>query len=415
MPTRPHVPMPKGIVVVSLTLLLGIQPITTDLYLPALPLLARALDAPAASAQLTLSALIISFGISQLFWGPVSDRFGRRPTLLVGLGLYSVAALGAALSPSMDWLITARTLQGIGMGAAVACGRSVIRDLYEPREGARVMSQALAGLGLFAMAAPFVGALVARHTDWRYALALVTLFGVLTLAFIALRFSETLPARNPHALRVGQIARNWWAIGRHPTFVAWTALTCATWCGLFTLLSTSSFVFIDVLGTSQVAYGALLASSSFFYTCGTFLCRFLLNRTNASRTVAIGGAFSLVGGVSLAVMSLAGVQSVAAFMPAIWLFAVGHGIHQPCGQAGVTSPFPDKAGTAASLSGFAMMASAFLVGLVLGRSMNGTVFPLTLGMGVFGVLTALVAWTLVRAHGDRKVHAPLPASASASA
>lgn len=403
--------MTQGVVVLTLTLLLGIQPITTDLYLPALPLLAHALDAPAASAQLTLSALIISFGVSQLFWGPVSDRFGRRPTLLAGLGLYSAAALGAALAPSMDWLIGARTLQGIGMGAAVACGRSVIRDLYEPREGARVMSQALAGLGLFAMAGPFVGALVAKHSDWRYALGVVTLFGVFTLAFVARRFTETLARKNPHAMRIGQIARNWWIIGRHPTFIAWTALTCASWCGLFTMLSTSSFVFIDVLGTSQVAYGLILTSSSFFYTAGTFFCRFMLSRTNASRTVAIGGVFSLAGGVSLAAMSLAGVQSVAAFLPAMWLFAIGHGIHQPCGQAGVTSPFPDKAGTAASLSGFAMMATAFAAALVLGRNMNGTVYPLTLGMGAFGVLTALVAWTLVRAHGDRQVHAPVAASA----
>ena len=309
----------------------------------------------------------------------------------------------------MGWLIAWRALQGVGMAASVTCGRSVIRDLYEPREGARVMSQALAGLGLFAMSVPFIGGLAARFADWRAALAVVALFGVAALAFVALKFIETLPRKNPRATEVGQIARNWWQIGRNPTFIAWTALTCATWCGLFTLLSTSSFVFIDVLGTGQIAYGALLASSSVFYTGGTFLCRFLLSRTHAARTVAIGAIFSLTGGVSLAAMSLAGVHSVAAFMPAIWLYAVGHGIHQPCGQAGVTSPFPDKAGTAASLSGFAMMASAFAVGLVLGRSMNGTVFPLTLGVGLFGVLVALVAWTLVRTHGERPLHAPAPA------
>jgi DHA1 family bicyclomycin/chloramphenicol resistance-like MFS transporter len=403
--------MTQGIVVVTLTLLLGIQPVTTDLYLPALPLLAVALDAPAASAQLTLSSLIIAFGVSQLFWGPLSDRFGRRPMLLAGLALYSAAALAAALAPSMDWLIGARTLQGIGMGAAVACGRSVIRDLYEPREGARVMSQALAGLGLFAMFGPLVGAVVAKAADWRYALGVVTLFGVLSLAFVALRFVETLPRRNPRATRIGEIARNWWLIGRHPTFVAWTAITCASWCGLFAFLSTSSFVFIDVLGVGQVAYGAILMSSSFFYTAGTFLCRFLLRHMNAARAVAIGGAFSLAGGVSIIAVALAGVHSVAAFLPPIWLFTIGHGIHQPCGQAGVTSPFPDKAGTAASLSGFAMMASAFAAGIVLGRGMNGTVYPLAFGVGSFGVLTAIVAWTLVRAHGDRQVHAPATAQA----
>ena len=403
--------MTQGIVVVTLTLLLGIQPVTTDLYLPAMPLLAVALDAPAASAQLTLSSLIIAFGVSQLFWGPLSDRFGRRPMLLAGLALYSAAALAAALAPAMDWLIAARTLQGIGMGAAGACGRSVIRDLYEPREGARVMSQALAGLGLFAMFGPLVGAVVAKYTDWRYALGVVTLFGVLSLAFVALRFVETVPRKNPQATRIGEIARNWWLIGRHPTFVAWTAITCASWCGLFAFLSTSSFVFIDVLGVGQVAYGAILMSSSFFYTAGTFLCRFLLRHMNAARAVAIGGAFSLAGGVSIIAVALAGVHSVAAFLPPIWLFTIGHGIHQPCGQAGVTSPFPDKAGTAASLSGFAMMASAFAAGIVLGRGMNGTVYPLAFGVGSFGVLTAIVAWTLVRAHGDRQVHAPATAQA----
>lgn len=403
--------MTQGVVVVMLTLLLGIQPVTTDLYLPALPLLAVALDAPAASAQLTLSSLIIAFGVSQLFWGPLSDRFGRRPMLLAGLGVYSAAALAAALAPSMDWLIAARTLQGVGMGAAVACGRSVIRDLYEPREGARVMSQALAGLGLFAMFGPLVGAVVAKVTDWRYALGLVTLFGLLALAFVALRFVETVPRKNPQATRIAEIARNWWLIGRHPTFVAWTAITCASWCGLFAFLTTSSFVFIDVLGVGQVAYAVILLSSSLSYTAGTFFCRFLLTRTNAARAVAIGGAFSLAGGVSIIAVALAGMHTVSAFLPPIWLFAIGHGIHQPCGQAGVTSPFPDKAGTAASLSGFAMMATAFAAGIVLGRSMNGTVYPLAFGVGAFGVLSAVVAWTLVRAHGDRPVHAPAAATA----
>ena len=220
-----------------------------------------------------------------------------------------------------------------------------------------------------------------------------------------------MPRKNPQATRIAEIARNWWLIGRHPTFVAWTAITCASWCGLFAFLTTSSFVFIDVLGVGQVAYAVILLSSSLSYTAGTFFCRFLLTRTNAARAVAIGGAFSFAGGVSLIAVALAGMHTVSAFLPPIWLFAIGHGIHQPCGQAGVTSPFPDKAGTAASLSGFAMMATAFAAGIVLGRSMNGTVYPLAFGVGAFGVLSAVVAWTLVRAHGDRPVHAPAAATA----
>jgi MFS transporter, DHA1 family, multidrug resistance protein len=120
----------------------------------------------------------------------------------------------------------------------------------------------------------------------------------------------------------------------------------------------------------------------------------------------VGAAFSLTGGVLLAALSLAGQPSVWTVLPPMLLYAMGHGIHQPCGQAGAISPFPDSAGTAASLSGFAMMLTAFLAGIALGRSMNGTVFPLTFGVGGFGLCVAAVAWTLVRKHGDRRVPAP---------
>ena len=395
--------MRPATVVVVLTLLLGIQPVTTDLYLPALPSLAGALRAPMSAVQLTLSALIICFGVAQLVWGPLADRFGRRPILLCGLALYTLAGAGAALSPSIGWLIAWRALQGVGMAASVACGRSIVRDLYEPREGARVMSRALGGLGLVAMLSPLLGGLLAHHLNWHAALAAVSLFGAVTLAIVALRFEETLARTNPRATELRQLAANWKHILRHRTFIAWTALLCSTWGGLFTMLASSSFVFIDVLGVGQLAYGAVLASCSLFYVGGTFLCRLLLRHGNASRAVGVGAAFSLAGGTLLAGLSLAGASSIWALVPPMLLYAVGHGIHQPCGQAGAISPFPDAAGTAASLSGFAMRATAFGVGMVLGRSMNGTVFPLTLGVGAFSVCVATVAWTLVRRHGDRRV------------
>ncbi len=414
MPTARTSPaaMSQPTVVLMLTLLLGIQPVTTDLYLPALPSLASALGADVGSAQLTLSALIICFGVAQLVWGPVSDRFGRRPVLLAGLALYSAAALGATLAPTMAWLIAWRALQGVGMAAAVTCGRSIVRDLYEPREGARVMSRALGGLGLLAMLGPLLGGVLVHTLHWRATLAAVALFGVVALALIAWRLRETLALPDPRGTQLRRIAANWRRMLRHPTFVAWTALLCASWGGLFTMLAASSFVFIDVLGTSRPAYGAVLGSCSLAYIGGTFLCRRLLAHGNASRAAAVGAVFSLSGGGLLAGLSLAGMQSVAAFLPALWLYGIGHGISQPCGQAGVTSPFPESAGTAASLSGFAMMATAFGVGLWLAVRMDGTVFPLTLTLGAFGLTVAAVAWTLVRKHGDRRVLAPPAAQAA---
>jgi DHA1 family bicyclomycin/chloramphenicol resistance-like MFS transporter len=391
--------MSPAVVVVMLTLLLGIQPITTDLYLPALPTLQRELGASVNAAQLTLSVLVACFGLAQLVCGPLADRYGRRPVLLGGLTLYTVASVMSTRSGGIDALIGWRALQGAAMAAAVTCARSIVRDLYQPHEGARVMSHALTGLGIIAMASPIVGGIVVQWLSWHAALLVLALFGAAALALVALRYEETVPQRNPQATRLAPLLKNWAAVLSNPTFRAWVALLCCTFGGLFFLLAGSSFVFIGVLGSSRVAYGVILASSSLAYIVGTWLCRRLLLRHGLRGAVRRGVWFSLAGGLGMAALSLAGVYSVWAIIVPQWLYAIGHGIHQPCGQAGAVGPFPEKAGTAASVSGFLMMLTASAIGLWVGRHLNGTVFPVTLGVGVFGVLVALVGCTLVQRHG----------------
>ncbi|KNZ33195.1 MAG: major facilitator transporter [Methylibium sp. NZG] len=394
--------MSPAVVVAMLVLMLGIQPVTTDLYLPSMASLPGALGTTVGAAQLTLSVLIICFGVAQLVCGPLADRFGRRPVLLIGLAIYTVASVLAALAPTIGWLIAWRGLQGAAMAAAVTGGRSIVRDLFEPQEGARVMSKALGGLGTIALLCPIIGGALMQWFDWRVSFVAVALFGAGALAFVAWRFEETVPQRNPDATRLAPLWRNWKQIVRHPTFVAYTLLLSSTYGGLFIILAASSFVYIDVLGLSRWAYGVVLASNSAAYIVGTVLCRHLLTRRGLRATVALGGGLSLSGGVLLAGLSLAGAHawSVWTIIVPLWLYSLGHGIHQPCGQAGAVGPFRDKAGTAASLSGFCMMVTAFLIGLWLGWSLNGTVFPLTLGVAAFSVVVAGVAWTLVQRHGD---------------
>ena len=392
--------MSPAVVVLLLTLLLGIQPITTDLYLPALPTLQRELGASIGATQLTLSALIICFGLAQLVCGPLADRFGRRPVLLGGLALYTLASVGSALAPSIELLIGWRALQGTAMAAAVTCGRSIVRDLYAPQDGARVMSKALSGLGVIAMLSPLLGGVVTQLLDWHAALMMVALYGAAALAMIAWRYEETVPQRDPQATRLAPLLRNWVQVLGHPGFRAWALLSGFTYGGLFFLLAGSSFVYIEVLGTSRVAYGWIMLSQSAAYLAGTFWCRRLLARHGLRGAVRRGALFTLAGGVAIAALALAGVHSVWAVLLPSWLFTIGHGVHQPCGQAGAVGPFPDKAGTAASLSGFWMMLMAFGVGLVLGQTLNGTVYPMTLGLAACSLLLAATAWTLVQRHGD---------------
>lgn len=392
--------MSQVVVVILLTLLLGIQPITTDLYLPTLPTLQQQLGASVAGTQLTLSALIIAFGLAQLVAGPLADRFGRRPLLLGGLALYVAASVGSTLAGSIELLIGWRTLQGIAMAAAVNCARSIIRDLYAPGEGAKVMSVALSWLGLIAMSSPLIGGAIAQWLDWRLALLVPGLFGAATLALVVARFSETNSITNAQATRLAPLLANWLEILSNPSFRAWASLSALTFAGLFLILAGSSFVYIGVLGTSKMNYGLLMAASSVSYIAGTLACRRWLAQVGLLATVRRAAWFSLAGGVGMAALSLAGLHLVwAVFVPQC-LFMFGHGIHQPCSQVGAIAPFPEKAGTAASMSGFLMMLAAFLAGLWLGESLDGTVYPLSLGLAALSIALTIVVRTLVQWHGE---------------
>ena len=393
--------MPQGLVVLVLALLLGIQPVTTDLYLPALPALTAGFGASMAQAQLTLSALLLAFGCSQLLWGPLSDRFGRRPILLWGLTAYVAASVGATLAQTMDLLVAWRVVQGVAMGAVVVCARAIVRDLYEPAEGARVMSKGLTGLGVLACLSAPVGGVIAGSFGWRYALFALAVFGCLALALILLRFQETVAIKNPSALRPATMLTVWRSILANPTFLAYSALSATSYGGLFTFLATSSFVFIQVLGLSNTAYGGLMFINSLFYIFGTFLCRRWLHRSGVQKAVALAAVFTLAGGTGMGVLAYLGVVSVWAIMVPQVLFMVGHGIHQPCSQSGAVGPFPKSAGAASALNGFVMMLVAFAIGAYLGSHMDGTVRPLAYGVWFWSVAIALVAWTLVRQYGGQ--------------
>ncbi len=378
--------------IVVLAALLSLQPVTTDAYLPALPALTQALGGSMAAGQLTLSALLLAFGCSQLIWGPLSDRFGRRPILLSSIVLYTLAALAGALANSVEMLIVCRTIQGAAMGAVVMCGRAIVRDLYTPVAGARAMSKALTGLGVVACLCAPVGGLLTQWLGWRAPLAGVGVYALACLMLVLLYMPETLRQPNPKALQPRTLVSTWAMVLRHPTFLSYSLLTTASYGGLFTYLASSSFIFIDVLGVSRTHYGWVLFTSGLFYFFGTFLCRALMARWGLARTVAIAGVLSITGGTLLALVAFMGWHHPVALLLPFYIFTLGHGIHQPCGQSGCVAPFPQAAGVASAFNGFMMTLLAFAIGLWLGRSMDGTVWPLVYGVWGCSILLAIVAW-----------------------
>lgn len=385
-----------AVLVMALTLLLGLQPLSTDLYLPALPALTDSFGGTMVQAQLTLSSLLLAFGASQLIWGPVSDRVGRRPILIIGLSLYTLSAIGSSFSFSMESLIAWRVLQGIAMGAAIMAARALVRDCFDdPIMAAKVMSQGLSGLGVVACVSTPIGGLLTDLFGWRVALSFLAVVGSVALGLVLLRIDETLRAPKLDALQPRVLLHTWKSILANHTFWSFALLQSATYAGLFVFLATSSFVFIQILSLSSSVYGLLMFTMSASYIGGTLLCRRLLLRFSVQRTVTIGAAFALVGGTLMGVLALSGIQAVWSIMLPLYIYMVGHGINQPCAQSGAMAPFPRSAGAATALSSFIMVIFSFFIGQWLGLRMDGTVMPTTIGIWVSGVAVAVVAWGLV--------------------
>ena len=378
---------PAGIsFTVILLLLLGAQPIATDLYLPALPAIARELGA--ASTSLTL--FMLAFGVGQLINGPLADHFGRRPVLLAGLALYALSAVGSALAPTLAALAACRALQGLAMAAILVCARAAVRDLHLARDGPRILARGLSGLGAVALLAPLVGALVVQSFNWRWALACMAVYAVVVLGVCWVAFGETRQPEHakPHGGAPEVLAsRSFWA---------WSSVAATSYGGMFCFLLLSPAIYVEYLGLSPLAYGWIPASGSLVYILSTTWCRHLLARHSAVRAVQQGSLLSLLGGLIQLAAAVWTPHSLWLLLLGHWVFTLGHGIHQPCGQAGAVGDFPHLAGRAVAWSGFFMMVLAFAVGQTAAHFMDSVnsngAWPLVVPMVASGTGLVLLAF-----------------------
>jgi DHA1 family bicyclomycin/chloramphenicol resistance-like MFS transporter len=378
--------------IVILVGLLAVQPISTDLYLPSLPSLARHFEATTATVTWTLSALVGTFGITQLFVGPVADRFGRRPVVLAGLGMYCAASVAAMLVPTIGALVLCRMLQGIGVACAFVVGRSLIRDLFEPQEGARVMARGFMWMSFVPLLGPVLGGLLDARLGWQAPFATLGLFSASLLLLCATRLPETNRHMNADATRLGPLVRNYRIVAVNRVFASYTAATASSYAGLFAFISGSSFVFIQVYGLSREAFGMAFGIVVAGYLAGTMLCRRWLQRAGIAQTLGRGGLISVASGTLMVLLVwLWPAQPLALLLPQFG-FMLAHGVVQPAGQAGCIAPFPAMAGAASALNGFAQMLVAVCIGMWIGASFNHTPYPLVLT--IFAASCAVALATL---------------------
>ncbi|WP_195763557.1 multidrug effflux MFS transporter [Duganella guangzhouensis] len=348
-----------------LVLLLATQTVGSDLYLPALPQIAADLGRANGEVQWTLTAFVLTFGLAQLAAGPLADRYGRRRTLLCGLGLYSVAAWGAALTSDFGVLLVSRALLGAGTAACVVGARAVIRDSYPGASGLRVMARTMTGMAAIGACAPLLGGWAAQYLGWHAANAAVACFGMLAWLTVYRGLADS----HVRSAGSGVVASGGFGdFLATPQFVYSSLLAGLSYSGALVFLVLSPFVFISQFGMSRVAYGLLPAACTLSFLCGTVLCRQALRRWSVPHTVRIGACLSLLGGAAQLALWRSPWHSVWTLAIPQCVFMLGHGFHQPCGQGGAVAPFPSKAGRAAALSGCIITGLAFMAGQLASAS-----------------------------------------------
>jgi MFS transporter, DHA1 family, multidrug resistance protein len=395
-PARPLAQFTQAPLLLLITACMMLQPMSTDLYLASLPGLASVFKVPASTVQLTLTLFVIGFGGAQLVIGPLSDRFGRRPVLLCGLALYVTASALCGLAPSIELLIAARFLQALGCCTAVIIGRAIVRDAYAPEHSMQVVAKASTWLSLAPLLGPILGSYLQVSFGWRAAFAVLGLYSAGLLALSAARLPETNAHKDPRATEWRGLLANYRIVLGAREFWAHALPGALSYGSIFAFISGSSFVLIRVLQVPTEWFGYCFAFGVSGYMSGTIVCRRLLSRFGAGRTLRLGSALSLASGACFLAAVALGVAHWSLVLAAMFLTMGAHGINFPIAQTGAVSPFPQQAGTAAGLMGALAMCVAFAVGTVVGATHDGTLYPLafiacTLGALLFTSVRAIPA------------------------
>jgi MFS transporter, DHA1 family, multidrug resistance protein len=394
-------PRPNGLVVTALlTALVALGPLSTDLYLPSLPGLLRYFQSDIAEVQLTLSVFLLGLAAGQLVYGPLSDRFGRRPVLLAGLVLYAGASVAGALAPSVPTLIAARFVQATGACAGPVICRAIVRDVHGREGAARVLSYMGAAMALAPALGPILGGFVESWLGWRGNFGIMIAYGALGLALTAAILPETAPHRG-EPVGIDGLLRGYLSLFRSRGYFGFVLLSALAYGGIFSFISGSSFIFVDILGLKPELYGVCFGAIVLGYIAGAINSGRLSRKLGIERLLWLGGWFSAAGGLLLA----ASVAIEGATLPGILLpttvYMIGTGLVLPNAMAGAIGPYPRIAGTASALLGFVQMGLAAGIGAAIGHLADGTARPMAAGIALCGVLQPAIYRLLIDARRGR--------------
>jgi len=380
---------------VLLGVLMALPALGTDLFLPALPVLAQALDADVAAAQLTLTTYFLGLAIGQLLWGPLSDRFGRKPVLLAGLGLLLASSLAAASMDSVGAVTAARLVQGLATSSGAVIVRSIVRDLYAHEQAARLLASITIVFSIVPIAAPLGGALLVGSGGWQAVFWCLALAAALLIAATGAGLRETAP-RERRSAHPADIARTFRTVLGERRFVAPFLLILCAQIGILAWVSNSAFTLVSGLGVSVGAYSVMFAAVMLGQISGAWCSSRLVLRLGIVTLLRSGAALMLAGGLAAAALAWGGVAHWAAVVAPFFAFLLGSALTVPNATASALSPFPKAAGSASSLIGAIAFTAGALISAGLGAAFDGSARPMATVAALAGVAAFLFERFLVR-------------------
>lgn len=383
---------PRAIVIYC-GLLMSVSSFTVDITLPTFPAIVGALDAPYAMVQWTITIYMFTAGIAQLFWGPASDRFGRRAALASGLGVYLAGCLMAALAPSIELLLAGRALQGLGGAAAIVLSRAILRDMFSGNELGRNLALASAIFAVGPILAPLFGAAIGVPLGWRAVFAFLAAFALLLLA-VLIRLPETVMQRAPDALRPAIIAQRFRRLFAHPQSRHFMILSGVIMSSMLLILSALPRLYEANFGLTGLAFAGLFALHGFGIVVGQSVNHRLIPVLGIVKAMIVANLVLIAAAAMAFTVAAAGIATPWLMTAILILFATSYLVVFSNAAAMVLDPHGEIAGFAASLYGFSSQIGGAAITtvtiVVVGDSLAAFGAALLVICGV--TLAMLLAW-----------------------
>lgn len=390
----------EGRFILLLGALVAFGPLSIDLYLPALPAMAAGLAASAEAVQLTITVFLAGFSVGMLFYGPISDRYGRRTVLLSGIALFALASLACVLAVAVEQLILARFLQALGGGAASVLARAVVRDVYTPTEAIRKLSLMAMVTAIAPLLAPILGSVLLEHFGWRGTFGALLVWGLLSLLVVCFQLPETLPAERRGQLSLASAFAAYGRLLSDPAAVGLLLAGGMSFAAMFAYITGGPFYFIELHGYSPLAFSLLFAANALGIFTANFLNSRLVRRQGAAVMAGVGSGCGFVGALLLWVASGVG-DALPAVLAGLFIVVSMTGLLGANCVGLLMARYPQNAGAAAALFG----ASQFGLGMLASATIsyfhepNGRVMAWVI-LAVSAM--SLLGWFCFRLCGERR-------------